>query len=202
MEHKAKECKGIGKAKGVKGCNTPSFNRKFGLCPTCLYEWATSNDNGKVWYNKQFIPKVNKVTKQRKKEEDKKSREDLKSISRLIQEARVPFQKWIRLRDANYSCAACGDVKAEIWHGSHMYKAELYTGLIFDERNVHKCCNKCNVILSGNESAFITGISKRYGQEYVNGLKEDSYLKRTYKFTRQELYDIKKKYQKKIKELK
>ena len=41
---KTKTCKGINKAKGVKGCGKESLNRKFGLCPSCLYEWATTND--------------------------------------------------------------------------------------------------------------------------------------------------------------
>ena len=50
----SKKCKGTGQAKGF-GCGTLTLYRKFGLCSTCQYEWATTNDAGKVWFSKQMI---------------------------------------------------------------------------------------------------------------------------------------------------
>lgn len=194
-----KKCKGIGKAKGVKGCGQITFKRTFGLCPSCLFEWATTNDNGKVWYKSQFLPKVAKNTLKHRKTQNKSKRESLKSIARLIQEARVPFQRWIRFRDANKPCAACGTTEMNIVHASHIWKAEIYTGLIFDEMNVHSCCNKCNIFLNGNEVAFRQGIAERYGSDYVIELDKKSNRLRNYKFTREELKQIKEKYQKLLK---
>ena len=59
-----KECKGINKAFGYDGCGKLSDYRKFGLCPYCLYDWMTNSENGKIYYLKQFKPKVNNQTKQ------------------------------------------------------------------------------------------------------------------------------------------
>ena len=191
-----KNCKGIGRAYGVDGCGKPSNRRKFGLCPSCLFEWSQTNDNGKIWYQSQFLPKVKQVTKKRQKEKDKAFRESLKSIAGLIQEARVPFQKWIRFRDANEGCISCGTTTSEIWDAGHYFKAELYTGLIFDEMNVNKQCGKCNRFLAGNESECYKGLIKKYGKEAVQELQEKANALRSYKFTREEIKEIKTKYQK------
>ena len=64
----------------------------------CLWEWATKNDNGKVWRQKQFMPMVKKKVEKDKKKKSKEQYESLKSIARLIQDARTPFQQWIRIR--------------------------------------------------------------------------------------------------------
>lgn len=191
-----KICKGINRAKGIEGCGKESDNRTFGLCPRCLYHWATNNENGKVWYQKQFLPKVKKTQVKARKKKDKELRESMKSIQRLIQEARVPFQRYIRIRDANEPCISCDTTSAKIWHGGHYFKAEVYTGLIFNEINVNKQCEKCNTFGGGNESGYRLGLIKKYGDEVVRTLEEASDYLRDYKFTREELYEIKKKYQK------
>ena len=200
MKTKPKICKGIGKANGIDGCGKPSNNRKFGLCPSCLYEWATTNDNGKVWYEKQFQPRVTKATKKRAREKHKAFRESLKSISRLIQETRIPFQKWIRLRDSNEGCISCGTTTAKIWHAGHYLKAELFTGIIFNPMNVNKQCEKCNTFLNGNEANYRIGLVKKYGEEAVKKLEEQANKLRQYKYTREELKEIKTKYQKLLKQ--
>ena len=199
---KSKPCKGQNKAFGAEACgkDTPVEKRKYGLCQTCYFNWMMENESGKIHYETQFLPKVKQLTGKEKKKKADELRESLKSIARLIQEARVPFQKWIRLRDANRECAACGDTNMKIVHASHIWKAELYAGMIFDERNVHSCCNKCNVFLNGNEVAFREGISRRYGKEYVEQLDKDAIKKRNYKYTREEIAEIKKYYQKKFRE--
>lgn len=190
----------MNRAKGIEGCGKASTNRKFGLCPKCLYEWATTNDNGKLWYQSQFLPKVSKTSLRNRKIKDKEVRESMKSISRLIQEARVPFQKWIRIRDANDGCISCGTTKAKIWHGGHFFKAELFTGLIFNEVNVNKQCEKCNTFGGGNESGYRIGLVKKHGEKVVKQLEESANYLRSYKFAREELKEIKKMYQQRIKE--
>ena len=198
IQSKPKVCKGIGKCHGIEGCGTPSSNRKFGLCPSCLWEWMCKNENGKVWRETQFIPRVKKLTEKENKKKLKEERESLKSIARLIQESRVPFQKWIRLRDANEPCISCGTVTAKIWHAGHYKKAELFTGLIFNETNVNKQCERCNTFLGGNDSDYRVGLEKKYGEKIVKQLEESADFLRQYKFTREELKEIKSKYQKKL----
>ena len=193
-----KPCKGIGKCHGIKGCGTLSDKRKYGLCAKCLFEWATTNDNGKVWYSTQFLPKVAKNASKQRKKRNKEVRESMKSISRLIQEARTPFQKWIRQRDVNDACISCGTVNAKIWHAGHYLKAELYTGLIFNEMNVNKQCEKCNTFGGGNESGYRIGLAKKYGENKVKELEESANHLRQYKFDKDEIRTIKTKYQKLI----
>lgn len=198
--NKPKKCKGIGKCHGIEGCGELSDNRRFGLCPSCLWEWMCKNENGKIWRETQFIPKVKKATEKEQKKKNLAVRESLKSIARLIQEARVPFQKWIRLRDANEGCISCDTVNAKIWHGGHFFKAELFTGLVFNEVNVNKQCEKCNTFGGGNESGYRIGLVKKYGEKAVKELEESSNFLREYKFTREEIKKIKTKYQKLLKE--
>lgn len=174
-------------------------HRKYGLCRSCLYLWGRSTKEGKAWYENQFLKQVDRIKKRREKERTKEQREALKSIARLIQEARVPFQRWIRLRDANELCISCG-ANSEIWDAGHYFKAEIYTGLIFNEMNVNKQCAKCNRFLGGNESGYREGLVKKYGEKKVKALEESANHLRTYKFTREEIKAIKTKYLKKWKQ--
>lgn len=200
IEKKPIKCKGINKCKGVDGCGELSLYRQHGLCPKCLYEWMLNNENGKVYKKTTFDKKVSTKVKKIQKKKDLETRESLKSIARLISEARVPFQKWIRLRDANEGCISCGAVKVKIWHGGHYFKAELYTGLVFNEINVNKQCEKCNTFGGGNESGYRLGLIKKYGEKIVKELEESSNFLRSYKFSREEIKRIKTKYQKRLKE--
>lgn len=201
MKQRPKPCKGINKAHGYKGCGKEVLKRTYGLCSYCYWDWMQTTEGGKIHYKKQFIQRVESRTKKEIKKKNREQREALKTIARLKNEARVPFQKFIRLRDANDACISCGTTTAKIWHAGHYFKAEVFTGLVFHETNVNKQCEKCNTFLDGNESGYRMGLVKKYGEEKVRELEEMSDSKRDYKFTREELKEIKKCYQKKIKEL-
>jgi len=127
-------------------------------------------------------------------------KENLKTLSQYEAEAKLSFQKYIRLRDEKQPCISCGVTNTELFDGGHYFKAELFSGLIFDERNCHKQCRKCNRFLSGNELQYRVGLINRYGTEFVEQLETDSITKRVYKYTKNELiakklqYDIKIKY--------
>lgn len=161
-----------------------------------------NEEGGKIHYQKHFKPKVKRTTKKVIKQKEREQRESLKSISRLIQEARVPFQKWIRYRDANQGCISCNETNPKVWHAGHYKKAELFTGLIFNEINVNKQCERCNTFLGGNESEYRKGLVEKYGEEMVALMEVSSDHLRSYKFTREELREIKTKYQKKLRECK
>lgn len=201
MNQKPKKCKGINKAHGYEGCGKEVLKRTYGLCPYCLWDWMQNTEAGRIHYKKQFIPRVEKRTKKEIKKKERQRKESLKTIARLINDARVPFQKWIRARDANDGCISCGTVKSKIWHAGHYFKAELFTGMIFHEMNVNKQCEKCNTFLDGNESGYRKGLVKKYGSEAVYELEEISDGNRMHKFTREELIEIKKEYQRRLKEL-
>jgi len=117
-------------------------------------------------------------------------------------EAKKSFQKWVRLRDAEFNCISCNCNDKDLWDGGHYFKAELFSGLIFNEMNCHKQCRKCNRFLNGNELQYRFGLIERYGIDFVTELENISAENRVYKYTKSELIEIKKKYDLKIKELK
>jgi hypothetical protein len=105
------------------------------------------------------------------------------------------------MRDKDDPCISCGRY-ADRYDGGHYFKAELISGLIFHEDNVHKQCSRpCNKDLHGNEANYRIGLIKKIGEERVRWLEENKDRLREYKYTREELIEIKKKYQKKLKEL-
>ena len=196
----SKPCKGINKAKGFKGCGKLTKHRKYGLCLNCYPTWLYSTDVGKLEIEKARI-KGKKQVENKKKKERAELKESLKSISAVINDVKKVFQHFIRLRDKNKPCISCGNKNPADWCGSHYFPAGVYSGLIFDERNCHGACNTyCNKHLSGNLVNYRIGLIERYGEEYVLKLEQDSLSLKQYKYTREELQQIKEKYKQKIKE--
>jgi hypothetical protein len=149
-----------------------------------------------------------KYAKVKEEEKDRKAwikrkkdlREKLKTLGEYEKEAKAVFQKWIRQRDKKLPCISCGKV-AENYDGGHFFKAELYSGLIFNEDNCNKQCVYCNQHLHGNESNYRIGLVKKIGEERVKWLEENKDRLRTYKYTKEQLIEIKKEYQQRLKEL-
>jgi len=104
------------------------------------------------------------------------------------------------LRDKDKGCVSCGTINSDLFDGGHYFKAELFSGLIFDERNCHKQCRKCNRFLGGNEIQYRLGLVQRFGIDFVEELEADSIGKRVYKFSKEELIAKKLKYDILIKE--
>jgi hypothetical protein len=129
-------------------------------------------------------------------------KEKLKTLGQYEAEAKKSFQKWVRMRDEKQPCISCGVNNTELWDGGHFKKAEIYSGVIFNEKNCHKQCRKCNRFLGGNELNYRDGLIKRYGHDYVNELEMMANETRNYKFTKEELIAKKIKYDILIKELK
>jgi len=134
--------------------------------------------------------------------EKKIIKEKLKTLGQYEAEAKVSFQKWIRLRDAKYSCISCDTFATSLWDGGHFKKAEIYSGVIFDENNCHKQCRKCNRFLNGNELNYRQGLIKRYGLEYADKIEQKANETRNYKYTKAELIAKKLKYDILVKEIK
>jgi hypothetical protein len=205
IKTKEKKCSGTGKAKG-SGCGELQFKRTYGLGHQCgcYQKWLLETEEGRKVISSRKIKASVKVKSEIKKKESqakKEFKEKNKSIAALILEARKPFQQWIRLRDANNACISCGQTNTDLWDAGHFKKAELYTGLIFDERNIHKQCRKCNTYLNGNEGEYRKRLLEKFGSDWMKQLDDDADRLRQYSWTREELYDIKKKYSEKIKEI-
>ena len=126
----------------------------------------------------------------------------LKTLSQYEVEAKKSFQKYIRMRDASLPCISCGIEQTELWDGGHYKKAEIYSGVIFNEHNCHKQCRKCNRFLNGNELMYRQGLIQRYGIEYADQIEQKANETRNYKYTKEELIAKKLKYDILIKEFK
>ena len=125
---------------------------------------------------------------------------EIEGIKTLESAARIIFQKYIRARDSKFPCISCERTTTKQWDSGHYFKAELYTGLIFDERNCNKQCSECNgVNMHGNLIAYRKGLVKRFGAAHVEQLESEADSQRVYKFTRSELIDIANKYKLKLK---
>lgn len=128
----------------------------------------------------------------------KESREKLKSLSTLEGEAKKEAQLWARLRDAGQPCISC-DKFSDMVDGGHYLSAERYSGLMFHPHNISLQCRKCNRFLHGNPIEYRKGLIKRYGLTFVENLEALGDANRVRKYTREELIEIKKFYQSKIK---
>ena len=198
IPNKAKNCKGTGKAIG-HGCGSPQIHRKYGLglkCG-CFRDWLLNSDEGNKTLKKTQLRASVKVKKEKNKEA-REYKEANKSIAKLKQEARKVFQQWVRVRDSNLQCVCCGK-DSETWDGGHFYKAELYSGVIFNPINVNKQSVYCNQHLHGNEGEYRKGLIKKYGAEAVLNLDQLAKDTRNKKWSREELNDIKLKYKLKLK---
>lgn len=130
----------------------------------------------------------------------KELKEKVKTLSQYEAEAKTVFQKWIRMRDKDQPCISCGAVQSTVWDGGHYKKAEIYSGVIFNELNTNRQCGKCNRYLGGNELNYRVGLIAKIGLEAVEQLEQLANETRSYKYTKDELKQIKKKYQLKLKQ--
>jgi hypothetical protein len=146
------------------------------------------------------------ATKAKKKEAkewkvEKARRVDkMKTRTQKINEVRPVFQRWIRHRDKDQPCISCPATFADEWHGGHYFKAELYTGIIFNELNCNKQCKRCNKFGQGMQAEYRIGLVKRIGEAAVLELESIKDALRVYKWSDDELSEIKKKYTAKLKE--
>lgn len=196
-----KKCKGHYPLPTSLGCGKEKLIFKYGLCQSCFMDWCKSTEEGREWVVKMQLPKAKKELKREKKEKEKKAKDANRSIASHINSTRVPFQKYIRIRDANDGCISCGTTTAKIYHAGHYFKAETYRGMIFDEINVNKQCEKCNTFLNGNESGYRLGLVEKYGEDVVLKLEERANVNRTHEYTREGLKELRTLYNAKIKEI-
>jgi hypothetical protein len=122
------------------------------------------------------------------------AKEKIKSYSQRLQEAKKVFQTGVRVRDKGLPCISCNAKASSVWDGGHYKKAELYSGVIFNEFNTNIQCGKCNRYLGGNELNYRVGLIAKIGEQAVIELEQLAEETRTKKYTNEELEEIKTKY--------
>jgi len=135
-----------------------------------------------------------------------KMKVEVEGTNLLEKASRKIFQQWIRERDKYLPCISCGKTDIQLGPNSfdagHFFSAERFSGLIFEETNVHKQCKGCNgVNMHGNLAEYRKGLVARYGEDYIWELESISNENRVYKYQRSELIDIANKYKMKLKAL-
>jgi len=193
METKPKPCKGTGLAQG-HGCGKPTLHRVYGLGKMCCYsDWLLNSDNGRIKLQKATL----KVTKPRLDlEKAKTERQDTKTLSNLLTNAKDACHAYIRQRDKGKPCISCGNAWHEDFQAGHFYKSELFSTLRFDDKNINGQCRRCNLFNEGNESGYRVGILNRFGKEHLDYLDERAQIEKQeqHKWDRDELKQIRLKY--------
>jgi len=170
------------------------------FCKNCLDQFQPYKSTDKLcsfqcsvaYKEKQEIEERFKKIEAKVKERD--------SVKLLTKLAKQLAQKWARIRDAQLPCISCGTTKSIEWHGCHLYKSELYSGVRFDELNLARGCKKCNVFLDGNEVGYVKGFIERYGLEAFNELSKKATETKNKKWSVPELKEIINYYKLKIKD--
>jgi len=130
--------------------------------------------------------------------ETKRRKQAIKSRSDWLREVQQVFNKYIRLRDSNLPCISCARHHNGQYHAGHYKTVGANPELRFNEINCHKQCAPCNNHLSGNITNYRIELSKRIGDEKLKELEGPHEPK---KYTIEELKELKKVYQQKIKQL-
>lgn len=131
-------------------------------------------------------------------------KEAAKTIPKLIAEAQIVFNKFIRTRDAGLPCICCDRFpKSETltggaWDAGH-YRSRGSAGhLRFNEDNCHSQLKQCNRRGAGRAVDYRIGLIKRIGLDRVEALESSNAI---HKWTATELRQIKATYKQKLKEL-
>lgn len=106
-----------------------------------------------------------------------------------MREAQTTFNAWIRKRDALLPCVSCQRHHEGQWHAGHYMPTSTRSILRFNELNVHKQCQPCNVHKHGNLINYRIELIKRIGIELVEWLESGAHESKQWKI--EELKEIK-----------
>ena len=144
------------------------------------------------------IAHSNALKAKKEKKETKELKAKLKPRADYLKEAQAVFNKYIRMRDEGKPCISCSRHHGGQYHAGHFRSIGAAPELRFNEYNCHRQCQPCNTHLSGNLLEYRRGLVAKIGIEKVEWLEGPHEAK---KYTIDEILEIKKHYQQKIKEL-
>lgn len=110
--------------------------------------------------------------------------------------------RYIRERDKGKPCISCGCTDKPLQAG-HLWPVSTYDSIRFDVDNIHGQCSWCNCWQHGNQANYLLNLPDRIGQKRTDELIEKAKQSRTsgYKYSRDELSQIKGEFMQKIREL-
>lgn len=164
IEHKKKICKkGSGKAIGFPGCNSESWKLEYGLCTSCLYDWMTQTELGKIEYKKRF----NYLKAKNWKEEKAKMKESVKTLSDYKSDLQKEINFIVRLIDNGHGCIATGSKEGKM-NAGHYISIGSNDTLRFNLENIWLQSEHSNMWKSGDTLRYQQGIINLFGKEYLD----------------------------------
>lgn len=169
INSKNKPCKGVGYAIGF-GCGESALKRKYGLCKNCYSKWLFLPENEE--FKKKFFSLNKKKVDKDKKEFAKEKKKKLITTQDLKRKLQPLVNKIARLIDAEKGCISCNHGWEELpfrrkADAGHYTSVGSNESLRFNLFNIHKQCSICNTYLSGNQSKYIKGLKRVYGDDYA-----------------------------------
>lgn len=136
-----------------------------------------------------------------KKEVDKRVKQLRKELKHpnYIELLQVVFNTYIRTRDKGFPCISCNEPLTTKHDAGHYWTVKGYSGIRFDEDNVHAQCVSCNQHKDGAQAEYEIGLRKRIGDERFEALKERRHNE--LKLSIPELQELIKQYKEKTKQL-
>lgn len=163
---KSKICKPVNsKTRGYDGCGKESNYRKFGLCPSCLFDWMQTDERGKIYYQSQFKPKVKAKVKRTKDQEFKKKKEDITNWRVKLQKK---VQEIARLIDNGLPCLARGTF-GQI-HGGHIFAKGGHSTMALNLHNIHRQSAYSNTYLN-DDGLLRERLCEEYGYDYLEFIR-------------------------------
>ena len=199
----SKPCKGNGKAIGY-GCGNKvdARFRKYGLGTKCCYaNWLYSSEEGKAMIEKATL----KATAPRLElEKATNTSKDRKRLPVVLKQTQIVFNAYIRERDKYKPCISSGFPLGAQYDAGHCFSVKQFSGLRFHEFNVHAQSIGDNRFKEGNFESYFLNVENRIGSEETQELKELAAQEKRNpkKWTIEEVLEIKKEYQTKLKQLK
>jgi len=125
------------------------------------------------------------------------------TTGKLLKKLQVVFNAYIRERDKDKPCISCGKYFDKKDAG-HYFATSGYSGLRFDEDNVHGECPGCNRFNDSHLIGYGINLQSKIGADDYKALltKADDYKANGIKWNRAELEEKIKYYTEKVKQLK
>lgn len=154
-------------------------------CANCGKTFAPRSSFHSVCKPACLLRQINKAERQKKeraKQEraaDKVKREGMKTIAKLIAEAQIEFNAYIRERDREKGCFVCHrpflqDVPGRALHAGHVRSRGAAGHLRFDESNCLGECEGCNGPNGAKPHQIKAGAIERIGLAAFEALEADN----------------------------
>lgn len=119
---------------------------------------------------------------------------DKKKLKSALETTRLIVHEAVRLRDKGKPCISCQTPYQSDFQAGHYFKAELYSELRYDFNNIHGQCKSCNMYYEGNLNGYSIWLPQRIGQQAFDILNSrgSKTLNKPYKWTLEELAEIRK----------